>query len=155
MMFGLLPPSSRVTRFAVAAASRMVHGPTSVEPVKAILSTSGWRTSTAPAVAPGPGTTLRAPGGSPAATAISPSSRAVRGVSCAGFKTTVHPAASAGATFHEARFSGKFHGTIAPTTPTGSRSVEVQKLPLAGSVSPVSLSAPAASSRYGSTDLEY
>ncbi len=72
---------------------------------------------------PGPGTTFSAPGGSPAATAISPSSRAVSGVSCAGFKTTAHPAASAGATFHEARFSGKFHGTIAPTTPTGSRNV--------------------------------
>ena len=45
------------------------------------------------------------------------------GVSCAGFKTTVHPAASAGATFHVARLRGKFHGTIAPTTPTGSRNV--------------------------------
>src|SRR2546426_1417728 len=28
--------------------------------------------------------------------------------------TTVHPAASAGAIFQEARLSGKFHGTIAP-----------------------------------------
>src|SRR5437660_1005935 len=93
------------------------------------------------AVAPGPGTTFRAPGGRPAASAISPSSRAVRGVSWAGLSTTVHPAASAGATFHVARFNGKFHGTIAPTTPTGSRSVYVKKLPLTGSVSPVSLSA--------------
>ena len=33
------------------------------------------------------------------------------------------PAASAGATFHEAISSGKFHGTISPTTPIGSRSV--------------------------------
>ena len=33
------------------------------------------------------------------------------------------PAASAGATFHEAISSGKFHGTIRPTTPIGSRSV--------------------------------
>ena len=29
----------------------------------------------------------------------------------------------AGATFHAASSSGKFHGTIAPTTPTGSRTV--------------------------------
>jgi len=141
MILGLLPPSSSVTRFTVPAASRMIHWPTSVEPVKAILSTSGWRTSAAPAVAPGPGTTLSAPGGKPAASAISPSSRAVRGVSCAGLSTTVQPAASAGATFQQARLRGKFHGTIAPTTPTGSRSVYVKKLPLTGSVSPVSLSA--------------
>jgi len=34
--------------------------------------------------------------------------------------TTVQPAASAGATFHEAISIGKFHGMIAATTPTGS-----------------------------------
>ena len=45
------------------------------------------------------------------------------GVGEAGFKTTVHPAARAGATFHMVMRSGKFQGTIAPTTPTGSRSV--------------------------------
>src|SRR4029077_716495 len=95
----------------------------------------------APAVAPGPGTTLSAPGGRPASSTISPSIRAVSGVSCAGLSTTVQPAASAGATFQVARLSGKFHGTIAPTTPTGSRSVYVKKLPLTGSVPPVSLSA--------------
>ena len=33
------------------------------------------------------------------------------------------PAASAGATFHEAISSGKFQGTISPTTPIGSRRV--------------------------------
>ena len=33
------------------------------------------------------------------------------------------PAARAGATFHEAMQSGKFHGTISPTTPIGSRRV--------------------------------
>ena len=33
------------------------------------------------------------------------------------------PAASAGATFHEAITSGKFHGVIRPTTPSGSRKV--------------------------------
>jgi hypothetical protein len=68
-------------------------------------------------------TTFSAPGGSPASAPISASSSAVSGVSLAGLSTTVQPAASAGATFHEARLSGKFHGTIAPTTPTGSRSV--------------------------------
>ena len=33
------------------------------------------------------------------------------------------PAASAGATFHEAINSGKFQGTMRPTTPIGSRRV--------------------------------
>ena len=41
----------------------------------------------------------------------------------AGLMMTVLPHASAGATFHAVSSSGKFHGTIAPTTPTGSRSV--------------------------------
>ena len=40
-----------------------------------------------------------------------------------GFSTTEQPQASAGATFQAAICSGKFHGTMAPTTPTGSRSV--------------------------------
>ena len=40
-----------------------------------------------------------------------------------GFSTTEQPQASAGATFHAAIWTGKFHGTIAPTTPTGSRRV--------------------------------
>jgi hypothetical protein len=34
----------------------------------------------------------------------------------------VQPAASAGASFHASSDSGKFHGVITPTTPTGSRS---------------------------------
>lgn len=51
-MSGLLPPSSSVTRFSVPAASRWMMRPTSVEPVKAIFSTSGCATSAAPAVGP-------------------------------------------------------------------------------------------------------
>ena len=41
----------------------------------------------------------------------------------AGLRTTVFPHASAGAIFQTASMSGKFHAVIAPTTPTGSRSV--------------------------------
>ena len=44
-------------------------------------------------------------------------------VSSAGFITMVQPQASAGASFHMPIISGKFHGTIAATTPTGSRTV--------------------------------
>src|SRR5690606_9830049 len=120
---GDLPPSSSDTRFSEAAASRMIVLPTAVDPVNAILSTPGCRTSAAPAVSPNPGTTFSTPGGKPTSAARNASSRAVSGVCSAGFSTMVFPHASAGATFHAAMSSGKFHGMMAPTTPTGSRSV--------------------------------
>ena len=41
-MLGLLPPSSRPTFFTLSAALRMMCLPTSTEPVKATMSTSGW-----------------------------------------------------------------------------------------------------------------
>ncbi len=45
---------------------------------------------------------------------------ALQGVSGAGLSTTVLPAASAGVIFERFSMKGKFHGVIAPTTPTGS-----------------------------------
>ena len=55
--------------------------------------------------------------------AISSAIRSVdSGVISAGFNTTVLPAASAGPIFQLVNMSGKFHGTICPTTPSGSRS---------------------------------
>ncbi len=42
------------------------------------------------------------------------------GVCSAGLSTTALPPASAGASFHVAMSSGKFHGMICPTTPSGS-----------------------------------
>ena len=69
---------------------------------------------------PSPVTTFNTPGGSPASWASSAKQSADSGVNSAGFSTTVFPAASAGATFHETIRSGKFHGTICATTPTGS-----------------------------------
>ena len=51
MMFGLLPPSSRVTRFSERPHLAPISRPTTVEPVKATLSTPGWSTSAAPVVA--------------------------------------------------------------------------------------------------------
>ncbi|MND06821.1 hypothetical protein D3C83_284390 [compost metagenome] len=50
---------------------------------------------------------------------ISAKSIAVSGVVSAGFKTTVLPHARAGAIFHAAIKSGKFHGMIWPQTPIG------------------------------------
>ena len=104
--------------------------------MKAILSTRGSRTSAMPTLAPGPVTTLKTPSGSPASWQRSANRRAVSGVCDAGLMITVLPAASAGAIFHDERRNGKFHGTIAPTTPTGWRSVKVKALSRSWSVSP-------------------
>ena len=100
------------------ASSRWIALPTSVEPVNAILSTSGCSTSAAP-VRPSPVTMLTTPAGSSAWRSTSQNSSAVSGVVSAGFSTTVLPAASAGAIFHASISSGKFHGMICPATPTG------------------------------------
>ncbi|MDX6479001.1 MAG: hypothetical protein QOG29_1588, partial [Gaiellaceae bacterium] len=53
MMFAALPPSSSVSFFPVPASSRWIALPTSVEPVKAILSTPSDLTNAAP-VLPSP-----------------------------------------------------------------------------------------------------
>jgi hypothetical protein len=50
--------------------------------------------------------------------------------------TTVLPAARAGAIFQDESRKGKFQGTMAPTTPTGWRSVKVKALSRIGRVSP-------------------
>ena len=70
-------------------------------------------------MSPAPGSTLSTPAGSPASAAISASTSAVSGVVSAGLSTIVLPVASAGAIFHAAMSSGKFHGITAPTTPSG------------------------------------
>ena len=118
MMFAAFPPSSSVRRFPVPASSRWIDLPTSVEPVKAILSTSSCLTSAAP-VLPSPVTMLTTPGGSSAWRSTSAKRSAESGVVSAGLRTTVFPAASAGAIFQESMSSGKFHGTIWPATPIG------------------------------------
>ena len=50
---------------------------------------------------------------------ISARTSAVSGVVSAGLSTTVLPHASAGASFHAAISSGKFHGMTWPATPIG------------------------------------
>ena len=104
-MLGLLPPSSSVTRFSELPHLAPISRPTTVDPVKATLSTSGQSTSAAPVV-PSPVSTLSVPSGNPASSASSPSRSAVSGVCSAGFRTIEQPAASAGATFQIAISSG-------------------------------------------------
>src|SRR5882757_9884844 len=93
------------------------------EPVNATLSTPGCEARAAPAVSPKPGTTFTTPGGTPASRHSSARRSGVNGASSAGFSTTVHPVASAGPIFQIDAVNGPFQGMIAPTTPTGSFSV--------------------------------
>src|SRR5699024_820667 len=62
---------------------------------------------------------LATPAGNPALSIHSKSLIALAGVWLAGFSTTVHPAANAGANFRVIIETGKFHGVIAATGPTG------------------------------------
>ena len=117
---GDLPPNSSETRLRLPRAPSTIFLPVATEPVNAILSTKGWRASASPAVDPSPVTMLITPSGIPASSISSPSRSAVKGVSSAGFSTTVQPDASAGASFMACMTKGAFHGVIAPTTPTGS-----------------------------------
>jgi len=91
--------------------------------VKQILSPPECRARAAPAIEPLPGTTFTAPGGNPASFVSRAISSALSGVYSAGFRMTVFPAAKAGAMFQATNISGKFHGTICATTPSGSRRV--------------------------------
>jgi hypothetical protein len=118
MMFAALPPSSRVTFLLLPATERAISRPTSVDPVKATLSTSGCSTRARP-VSPAPVTMLTTPGGRSACWQISANASAVSGVVSAGFNTTVLPHANAGAIFHASIRRGKFHGMTCPATPSG------------------------------------
>ncbi len=142
-MLALLPPSSSVIGLTCAAQAAISCLPTAVEPVKTTLRTSGWVAKRAPTTGPWPGSTWNTPGGIPASSASSASRSAVSGVSSAGLSTTVFPAASAGARPQAAIGSGKFHGTITPTTPSGS--LKVTSIPPAtGICRPLSRSGAAA-----------
>ncbi len=68
-------------------------------------------------VRPSPVTMLTTPGGRPTSVQMCAKSSAESGVNSAGLNTTVLPQASAGAIFQASISSGKFHGTIWPTTP--------------------------------------
>ena len=68
----------------------------------------------------------------------------MRGVTSDGFRITVFPAASIGASFCASSVTGEFQGVMAATTPTGSRSVIVQYSPLGGVTSDSNVSHAAA-----------
>ncbi|MCY1455393.1 hypothetical protein D9M71_725250 [compost metagenome] len=117
---GDLPPSSRVRRFIWSIALLPTEVPTGVEPVKLSLSMPGWLDIAFPTTLPRPLTMFTTPSGIPASCTSSAKRRADSEVSSAGLTTTVQPTASAAPSFQAMVCSGKFHGTMAPTTPTGS-----------------------------------
>jgi hypothetical protein len=100
----------------------MIARPVLVEPVKDTMSTRGSEARTAATSLERGVTTLKTPGGMSVCSATNrPSSQATHGVSGAGLSTTVQPAARAGPTLARLIWFGTFHGVIAATTPTGSR----------------------------------
>lgn len=104
----------------LSAACLRSADPTGVDPVNVSLRRRrSAMTGADNAFASEDGTTLSTPSGRPARRNNSTRYRVVSGVRSAGFSTTVHPAASAGAIFRVAIASGKFHGVIAYTGPTG------------------------------------
>ncbi len=119
-MFGDLPPSSWCTRFKVGAAARATSTPARVEPVIETMSMSGWAAMAAPTTGPSPCTRLKTPGGRPAASRISAKIWPEKGAISEGFKTTVQPTASAGATLAQIWWIGQFQGVMKPQTPIGS-----------------------------------
>src|ERR1019366_6162045 len=102
-----------------SAAYCMMRRPVVVSPVKPILAMRGLVARAFPISPPGPVTMLITPGGTTLAI-TSASFKIDHGVGDAGLRTVQLPAASAGAIFQAAIRSGKLHGTICPTTPSGS-----------------------------------
>ncbi len=147
---GVAFPSSSKT-FFLGARSRRCQ-PTALDPVNDSALTRGSSTSASPIVAAGPVRTLSMPSGRPAPAMTSASKSALNGVWLAGLSTTAHPAPSAGASLWAVRFSGKLNGDIAPTTPTGRRTVNPRcPTPVGdasiGTTSPASRSVSAAACR--------
>ena len=89
-----------------------------MEPVKVNFRTSLLVVNTSPISLADPITKFATPAGKPAASNNSNIAIADSGVLLAGFNTTVQPAANAGAIFLTIILDGKFHGVMAPTTPT-------------------------------------
>lgn len=119
-MLAPLPPSSRATRLTVSAEALVTAIPARVEPVKLIMSMSGWWLIASPTVGPSPLTRLKTPFGKPTSCIISANSNEDIGAISEGFSTTVQPTPTAGTTLSLTWFIGQFHGVMRPQTPIGS-----------------------------------
>src|ERR1700761_9802865 len=88
-----LPPSSRENRVMFSIAALPTRMPVAVDPVNAILSTSGCEANAAPVSGPQPVTTLITPGGNPASANSFASASVDVGVGALGLTTNVQAAA--------------------------------------------------------------
>src|SRR5262249_62043610 len=107
-----VPPAPSSPRVVFARPAAAPCAPPVVEPVNAILSTSGWPASALPTAGPNPVTTLKTPGGNPASSISAASSTAEAGEESEGLATMVHPAARAGASVQPSRHSRQHHRTL-------------------------------------------
>ena len=110
--------------------------PVGPAPVKVKTSTSLDKAMACPASEPYPVTTCKTPGGNPASKPNSASLSKLKEALSAGFKITLFPAAKAGPIFQAPIIKGKFHGTIAPTTPIGSFLIRPRIPSAVGAISP-------------------
>ena len=78
---------------------------------------------------------MNTPSGTPASAASSASRSIDSGDCSAGLSTIELPVASAGPIFQLPISSGKFHGTTAPTTPSGSRRISDMAFGAVGAIS--------------------
>ena len=108
---GTLPPRS--------ASLRLISAATSVEPVNITPRTRASATSAAPTVSPRPGSSCSTAAGMPASCSRRTAKAAISGVCSAGLASTGLPAASAAATWPLKMASGKFHGLMHSTGPSG------------------------------------
>ncbi|MNN29944.1 hypothetical protein D3C81_1435700 [compost metagenome] len=119
------PPVSAISGIGRPAASRRPatlrcsRRATSVEPVNITPLTRASPTSMAPTVSPRPGSSCTAPAGTPASRSRRTAWAAISGVCSAGLASTGLPAASAAATWPVKIASGKFHGLMQTTGPSG------------------------------------
>ncbi|CAH0326199.1 hypothetical protein SRABI106_04585 [Rahnella aquatilis] len=116
----------------VSALLRTSVLPISVEPVKETLRTALLVIITSLMAPVSPATPLITPSGTPASCASCNKANADSGVLLAGLIRPVQPAASAGPSLRVSIASGKFHGVMAATTPTGSRVARMREPDLAG-----------------------
>ena len=98
----------------------MISFPALVDPVKEIISISGWPDICVPTPAPSPLTKLKTPFGKPASSIISANNIGEIGAISGGLRIIVHPVAKAGITFNTIWLIGQFQGAIKPQIPTGS-----------------------------------
>ncbi len=125
---GALPPASIDTRLNDRAPSSIRRRPTSLLPVKLILSTRGSVASASPTTSPAPTTPLATPFGKPGIRSSRPKIAIDdAGASLAGLSTNVQPVAIAAPILRSGRSTGSFHGVISAHTPTGSLRMKLRR----------------------------